>query len=180
MIPNRLSTCPNCGRPAETVPGAPGNRSVGLRSARSRSGRHPLKLDASHWTQTDRVVGGSTAVLLVSLFLPWFGVSAFGMTATVDALVSHSYLHVVLVMCAAILGYLVLRISSLRSVLPRPGIHNRLLLAVTTFNFVIVIIGFISTPGGPLLSREYGAFTGGIAALVAVLPLAAAVFNFYG
>ena len=60
-----------------------------------------------------------------------------------------------------------------------------LLLAATGANFVIVLIGFIFTPGGntfvgPLLSREYGAFVGGIAALVAILPLAATYFNFYG
>ena len=179
MIPGRLSTCPNCGRPAETIPGLPGNR-----PARARAGLQPFKLDASRWTMNDRVVAGASAVLMVSLFLPWFGVDFLGVTVTFDALVSHTYLYVVLIMCVAILGYLVLRMSSLRRWLPRPGAHERLLLATTAVNFVIVLIGFISTPGGafagPLLNREYGAFAGGIAALVAVLPLAAAFFNFYG
>jgi hypothetical protein len=178
MIPNRLNKCANCGRPAETIPGLPGIVPA------QQSGRHPFWLDASRWTQNDRVVAGASAVLGVSLFLPWFGVSFLGVTVAVNGLTSHRYLFVVLVMCAVILGYLVLRMSSLRVVLPRPRTHDRLLLAATAVNFVIVLIGFISTPGSaftnPLLSREYGAFVGGIAALVAVLPLAEAFFNFSG
>lgn len=178
MIPNRLSTCPNCGRPAEAVPGVPGKY-----PARPRSGGHPFKLDASRWTQNDRIVAGASAVLLVSLFLPWFGLSFLGATVTFDALASHGYLSVVLIVCIAILGYLILRTSSLR-ILSRPRTHDRFLLGATAVNFVVVLIGFLSTPGstfvGPLLNREYGAFVGGIAALVAVFPLAAAFFNIYG
>ena len=181
-IPNRLSTCPNCGRPAEAVPGAPGV--PGNYPAPPRSGGHPFKLDASRWTQNDRIVAGASAVLLISLFLPWFGLSFLGATVTFDALASHAYLNLVLIVCIALLGYLVLRTSSLR-LLPRPSTHDRLLLGATAVNFVAVLIGFLSTPGsstfvGPLLSREYGAFVGGAAALVAVIPLAAAFFNVYG
>jgi hypothetical protein len=178
MIPNRLSKCPHCGRPAETIPGLLGNDPA------QRSGRHPFRLDASRWTQNDRIVAGASAVLGVSLFLPWYGVSFLGATVAVNGLTSHRYLLAVLIMCAIILGYLVLRMSSLQAVLPRPRTHDRLLLTATAVNFVIVLIGFISTPGGafinPLLSREYGAFVGGIAALVAVFPLAEAFFNFSG
>jgi hypothetical protein len=179
MIPSRLSKCPNCGRPAETVPGLSRNH-----PARPRSSRNPFTLDASRWTQNDRIVAGASAIVMVSLFLPWFGVSFLGTTVTFDALFSHSYLYMVLIMCIVILGYLVLRMSSLRPVLPRPRTHDRLLLAATVVNFVMVLIGFLSTPGGalvgPFLNREYGAFVGGIAALVAALPLAATFFNFFG
>jgi hypothetical protein len=179
MIPSRLNACPNCGRPAETVPNLSGRY-----PAQPRPSRHPFKLDASRWTQSDRIVAGASAVLLISLFLPWFGASFLGTTVTFDGLISHGYFYAVLIICLAILSYLVLRMSALRPALPRAGTHDRLLLAVTGANFVIVLIGFISTPGGafigPLLSREYGAFAGGIAAFVAVLPLAAVFFNFYG
>jgi hypothetical protein len=177
MIPNRLSTCPNCGRPAETVPGLPTNH-----PGRPPSGRHLFTLDARRWTQNDRIVAGASAIVMVSLFLPWFGISFLGANVAVDALISHNYFYIVLIICIAILGYLVLRMSPLRAALPGPRIHDRLLLAATAANFVIVLIGFISTPGGTLggafLNREYGAFVGGIAALVAVLPLAATLFNF--
>jgi hypothetical protein len=158
------------------VPGRSGNH-LGGGSIR----RQPLKLDVSRWTESDRIAGIASAALLISLFLPWFGVTLFGTNVTEDGLTSHGYLRIVLILCLAILGYLVLRISSIRSALPGPRMHERLLLTATAVNFVLVLIGFIATPGGPdlapLLSRQFGSFVGGIAALVAVTTLAKSVFN---
>lgn len=138
-------------------------------------------MDASRWTERDRISGIASAVLFISLFLPWFGVSILGMTVTADGLTSHGYLRIVLILCLAILGYLVLRISPIRSMLPAPRTHERILLVAMAANLVLVIFGFIATPGGaewgPLVSRQYGSFVGGIAALAAVVPLGAAVFN---
>ena len=170
-IPDALSTCPNCGRPAETVPGATRSRSPRVRTRRQRF------IDVSRWTERDRITGIASAALLISLFLPWFGVSILGMTVTADGLESHGYLRIVLILCLAILGYLTLRIIPVRSVLPAPRVHERILLAATAVNLALVIIGFIATPGGFLVSRQYGAFVGGVAALAAVVPLGAAVFS---
>ena len=144
-------------------------------------GRRQPFIDASRWTERDRIAGIASAVLLISLFLPWFGVSFLGMTVTANGLESHGYLRIVLFLCLAILGYLTLRISPVRSVLPAPRAHERILLTATAVNLALVIIGFIAIPGnaewGPLVSRQYGAFLGGIAALAAVVPLGAAVFS---
>jgi hypothetical protein len=170
-IPGALSTCPNCGRPAETVPGVTRSR-----PPRARTRRRPF-IDASRWTERDRIAGIASAVLLISLFLPWFGVSFLGLTAAADGLESHGYLRIVLIVCLAILGYLTLRISPVRSVLPGPRTHERVLLTATAINLALVIIGFIATPGGAFVSRQYGAFVGGVAALAAVVPLGAAVFS---
>lgn len=169
--------CPNCGRPAETIPGPPWSR-----RRRAAARRQPFMLDARFWTSNDRIVGVASAALLISLYLPWFSVNPLGVTiAELDALTSHRYLHIVLYMCIAILVYLVLRISPIRRVLPRPRAHDRLLLAATAVNFVIVLIGFIKTPGNadwaPWISREYGAIAGAVAALAAVAPLAASAIN---
>jgi len=170
-----LSTCPNCGRPAEAVPGARASRPRPLPVR-----WHPF-LDASRWTERDRITGIASAALLISLFLPWFGVTFLGITVTADGLESHGYFRIVLVLCLVILGYLGLRISPIRSVLPAPRTHERMLLLVTSVNFAIVVIGFIATPGGagwgPLISHEYGSFVGGIAALAAVVPLGMTVFD---
>jgi hypothetical protein len=175
-IPHVFGTCPNCGRPAETVPGRPGNR----RNARSVR-RQPLRLDANRWTQNDRIAGAGSAILLISLFLPWFGITVFGTSVTEDGLTSHGYLSIVMITCLAILGYLVLRISPARPVLPPSRMHELLLLAATAVNFALVVTGFIATPGGaswaPLLSRQFGSFVGAAAALAAVAPLAKSVFN---
>lgn len=170
-IPDVLGMCPNCGRPAETVPGAARSR-----SPRVRTTGKPL-IDASCWTERDRIAGIASAVLLISLFLPWFGVSIFGMSVTANGLQSHGYLRIVLILCLVILGYLTLRISPMRSVLPAPHAHERILLAATAVNLALVILAFIATPGGYFVGREYGAFVGGAAALVAVFPLGAAIFG---
>jgi hypothetical protein len=174
-IPDVISTCPNCSRPAETIPGE--LRSRPFRKLRQRQ---PF-IDAGRWTEPDRITVTASAVLLVSLFLPWFGVSFLGMSVTADGLESHGYLRIVLMLCAAILGYLVLRVTPARSVLPPPRAHERVLLAATSINLALVVIGFLVAPGGaalgPLVSHQYGAFVAGIAALVAVAPIGAAVFS---
>ena len=118
------------------------------------------------------IAGIASAVLFISLFLPWFGVSFLGMTVTADGLESHGYLRIALIFCLAIVGYLILRISPIQSVLPAPRTHEWILLAVTTINFALVIIAFIATPGGFFVGRQYGSFVGGIAALTAVVPTA--------
>jgi hypothetical protein len=168
-MPHVFGTCPNCGRLAETVPERLGNRHT-AGSIR----RQPLRLDANLWTEDDRIVGIGSAILLISLFLPWFGITLFGTSVTEDGLTSHGYLSIVMIICLAILGYLVLRISPMRPVLPPSRMHELLFLAATAVNFVLVIVGFIATPGGadwaPLLSRQFGSFVGGVAALTAVVP----------
>lgn len=170
-IPDVLSTCPNCGRPAEAVPGATGSH-----SPRVRTRRQPF-IDVSRWTERDRIAGIASAVLLISLFLPWFGVSFLGITATADGLESHGYLRVVLFLCLAILGYLALRISPVRPLLPAPRAHERILLTATAVNLALVVIGVVAIPGGFLVSYQYGALIAGVAALAAVIPLGAAVFS---
>lgn len=174
-IPDALSTCPNCGRPAEAVPGA-----LRWHSGRTPTRRKPF-FDVSRWSERDRIAGIASAVLLISLFLPWFGVTLLGIAVTADGLESHGYLRIVLFTCLAILGYLVLRISPIRSALPSPRTHERLMLVATAVNLALVTMGFIATPGsaewGPLVSRQYGSFVGGVAALAAVVPLGAAIFN---
>jgi hypothetical protein len=171
-IPDAHGTCPNCGRPAEALPGA-----LRWHSDRARGTRKPF-FDVSRWSERDRIAGISSAVLLISLFLPWFGVSFLGFTATADGLQSHPFLRIVLFVGLAILGYLVLRISPLRRVLPPPRAHERIMLTATAVNLALVVLAIIAVPGGGgLLSHQYGSFVGGIAALAAVVPLGAAVFN---
>jgi len=170
-FPDSRSTCPNCGRPAETVPGARGSR-----PARVRTRRRPF-LDTSRWTERDRISGIASAVLLITLFLPWWG----GLGLSLDAFESHPYLRIVLLLCLAILSYLVLRISPMRRWLPAPRAHDRILLLVTAVNLALVLIGFIANPANAFfaaaISREYGAFAAGIAAIAAVVPLGSPIFD---
>ena len=108
-----------------------GPRMAGDRHNARSIGRRPLTLDANLWTRSDRVAGISSAVLLFSLFLPWFGITLFGASVMEDGLTSHGYLRIVLIVCLVILGYLVVRISPMRPALPPSRIHELLLLAAT-------------------------------------------------
>lgn len=136
-------------------------------------------MDASRWSERDRITGIASAVLLVCLFLPWWGVNSVDIS--LDGLASHGYLQIVLISCLVILGYLVLRMSPMRSRLPAQRTHDRILLLITVVNLALVLIGFIATPlnvvWAPLGSREYGSFAALIAAVAAVVPLGAAVFD---
>jgi uncharacterized membrane protein len=81
-----------------------------------------FRLDATRWTTADRVTGAATLVLFVSLFLPWFSVSAgfgnFTASSSADALTAHGFLYLVLLLALAMLGYLIAR-AGLKN--PRSG-----------------------------------------------------------
>lgn len=127
-----------------------------------------VKVYAERWSTTDRVTGGATLVLSVSLFLPWFEYS--GQTA--DGL-WHGFEYVTLIISFAILAYLALRAGlgsmPLNSVLP----HTGLLTWATVINFVLVLVGFLARPNASAFvvtitaNWDFGAFLGLLAAVVA-------------
>ena len=123
-------------------------------------------------------------VLFISLFLPWFSVSAsfgnFTSSSSVDALTAHGYLYLVLLLALAMLGYLVLSAGlDTRPALPLR--HEQILGGAATVNLVLVLIRMLIMPGGGSslvkVSWDFGAFLGLAAAVVAVAPLAAAVLR---
>ena len=79
-----LAQCRSCGAPlAASASSAPGtsarsegppasHRAPGAREANPADAT-ALAFDARRWTFADRITGGATLVLLISLFLPWFG-----------------------------------------------------------------------------------------------------------
>lgn len=125
------------------------------------------RLDASRWTRADWITGTGTLVLLISLFLPWFGISVLGFSAEADGLTAHGYLYLVLVVCLAIAGYLA---ASGLAVLPAalPLTHRQRLLAATGLNTALVLLAFLVKPTAT--SWRFGAFAAVIAALAALAP----------
>ena len=91
-IPQGATECPHCGatvgrgdaaddrhdrpKPSPTADGRAGvPRCPGAGASRDARRRPPpFKFDAKRWSQADRIAGGATLVLLISLFLPWFSV----------------------------------------------------------------------------------------------------------
>lgn len=174
-----LAHCRNCGTPlaasaspgtgmrGEAPPAAHGT--PGLPEA-SRAGMTAFGFDARRWTFTDRVTGGATLVLLVSLFLPWFGTDGGFFSVSVDGM-WHGYMVIDLILAVAILGYLMLRASS--GSLPA-GLSitaaGHLLAGAVGLNLLLAVVSFATKPVGT--SWQYGAYAGLAAAIVAVtLPV---------
>jgi hypothetical protein len=141
-----------------------------------------FRFDAARWTTADRITGGATLVLLISLFLPWFSVSAsfgnFSSSAAADALTAHGYLYLVLLLALAMLGYLVVS-AGLDSMPALPLRHEQILGGAAALNLVLVLIGMLIMPGGGSslvkVGWAFGAFIGLAAAIVAVVPQATAL-----
>jgi hypothetical protein len=111
----------------------------------------------------------ATLVLVVALFLPWFGISLGVVGLSVSGLDAHGYLYLVLVLGLAELAYLVARASvpSLPERLPFP--HQSMLSTVNGVNLVLVLIGF-ANKGPTGVGWRFGAILALVAALVAALP----------
>jgi peptidoglycan/LPS O-acetylase OafA/YrhL len=125
-----------------------------------------FRFDAARLDRTDRIIGISTLVLLISLFLPWYGVSVLGFSAEADGLTAHGYLYLVLILSLAIAGYLVAQAGLLKQD-SLPLSHRQRLLAATGINGLIVVIAFLVKPGDT--GWRFGAFVGVIAAAVALV-----------
>jgi len=128
-----------------------------------------FRLDASRWTRGDRTTGIGTLVLLISLFLPWYGVNVLGISAEVDGLTGHGYLYIVLIVSLAIIAYLGASAGFEELPARLPLSHRQRLLAASGLNAALVLLAFLFKPG--LSGWRFGAFAGIVAALVALAPL---------
>ena len=132
--------------------------------------------DAARLSQADRISGGASAVLLISLFLPWFSLSLGFGTYSWSGTTAHGYLWVVFILCLAIVAFLVFGAGYAELPMRLPVARENALLAATGLNLVLVLLAFFINPGYRLLSNgvgwSFGAFVGLIAAIVAFVPLA--------
>jgi hypothetical protein len=134
----------------------------------------PFSFDMKRLSQAERITGIATVVLFISLFLPWFTYS-FGLgSVSVDGL-WHGWMYLVLLLCLAILAYLVARAGFSEMPFKLPMTDERLLLITTGVNAVLTILAFVFKPGGIGFSGigwGFGAFVGLAASIVAAAPLA--------
>ena len=139
----------------------------------SSTGSPAFKLDTRRWSQADRIAGGSTIVLFISLFLSWFSAKYFLVTVSEDGLSAHGFLYIVLILCLAILGYLVVYAGFQEMPFKLPVGHENAMLIATVVNLVLVFIAFIDKPGGigSGIGWSFGAFVALAAAAVAAAPL---------
>lgn len=129
-----------------------------------------FSFDRKRLATTDLVIGGASAVTLVSLFLPWFGVLGF----STSGMSLHGYLAIALIASLALLGYLVVRAGWDTPPVRLPIAHAPLLLIGTAIQLLIVFIAFLQSDG---LSHEFGSYLGLLAALVACAVIAVPVIR---
>jgi len=168
--------CPGCGAALTAAPaGASAAASPSAAPTAAPAGSQ-VKFDATKLTQTDRIVGIASFVLLISLFLSWFSVS-LGPIGSVSAsgLSAHGYLYIVLILSIVIVALLAVRaLGAWAFPATAPVTEEQALLIAAGINFVLVLIAFLLKPGGvgSGVGWSFGAFIGLIASIVAVVPLA--------
>ncbi len=135
-------------------------------------GRAPaqsFRMDLRRLSRVDQTVGGASLVLLISLFLPWFGFSGFDGAFSVSGTSTHGYLVIVVILALLMMAYLVMRSGWDKFPVNLPIAHAPLLLIGTGLQLLLVLIGFLAKPSG--LSWEIGAYLGLIAAITAAGPV---------
>jgi hypothetical protein len=132
----------------------------------------PFAFDIKRLQLADMIAGVASVLLLISLFLSWFGITVIGVHLTASGTSAHGWLWLVFFICLAILAYLVC-IAGWGNLPFAPQIpHLTAMIVATVVNFVLVFIAFIDKPGGSGVGWEFGAFLALIASIVAAAPYA--------
>ena len=175
-VPDGAIACPSCGTrlttqgPARaTQPASPAGTAGPAASHAGQVTGPAFRFDPNRWTTGDRITGISTVLLLISLFLPWYGVSVLGASFTVSGTSAHWYLVIGLLLAQLLIGYLVLQSGWDKPPLDLPIAHAPLLLIGTGLQLLLVFIGFLDKPAG--LSWEIGAYLALVAAVAAAAPV---------
>jgi len=125
------------------------------------------------WTGSDLAIGGALIVLIIALFLPWFG------SPDIDGPTSHGYLWIAFALAIVALAVLVARdaIARVPGNLPSPA---QMLVGTTGLALILIILGIAQTPSASVtsvviystptsLGWSYGGWVALVAALVAVV-----------
>jgi len=121
--------------------------------------------DLNRLSRVDQVVGASSLILIITLFLPWFGVSLGGYSASESGFDAHGYLIIPLLTAIVLIAYLVMRAGWDHLPWKLPIEHAPLLLVGTGIQALIVLLAFLFKPTGT--DWQFGAYLGLLAALVA-------------
>jgi hypothetical protein len=185
------TTCASCGASLSAAPGAGATGATGATAATAApaagtpapaaapvgaaSGGSSLpayQFDLNRLTLADKIAGIASFVLLISLFLSWFGITVIGISVTASGTAAHGFLWLVFIIVLLIEAYLVC-IAGWGNLPFAPQIpHLTAMIVATVVNLVLVFIAFIDKPGGSGVGWEFGAFLALIAAIVAAAPYA--------
>lgn len=154
-VPLGTARCPKCGAAIRPL--------VLQRSAPKRVKKSRQRLDAL--SRKDRTFGAATLVLLVSLWLPWYGIGPF----TADGLGVHGWLFIAVLNSIILVLYVLVTAFGVGDLADQGRLSKDQLLAVLTgLNLALVVLAFLLKPAG--FSWSWGAFLALIAAIVAFAP----------
>lgn len=192
------AACPNCGARLAGDAGQPATAPAGAYAAEPGAPAAPVApaaatgqvfaFDAKRLSRDDRVVGGATLLLLISLFLPWYTASVpsttingvtvgGGGSVSGNAFNGHGWVWIVFIVGLAVLAYLIMQAGFETAPVRLPFSPVQTLLGLTGLNLLLVLIAFLVKPGtGDALIKVsigwgIGAFLGLICAIVAFAPL---------
>jgi hypothetical protein len=147
--------CPKCGA-AIRPPVIP-------RPAPKRPGKSRQRLDALN--AKDRIVGPATLVLLISFWMPWYGIGPF----TADGLSVHGWLFIAVLNSVVLVLYVLITAFGVGDLAEQGRMSkDQLLSLMTGANVVLVVLAFLLKPAGS--GWSWGAFLALAAAIVAFLP----------
>jgi len=166
---------PAFGASASQFPATPADQYVPVEVA----GQHPpgpadpaheFRLDLRRLSRAEQVTGAASMIVLVSLFLPWYGFSELGASITVSGTTAHSYLMLVVITALLMTGYLLLRCGWDELPVRLPVAPEVVLLVGAGLQLALVLAGFLDMPMSGL-GWEIGAYLALIAAAAAAVPL---------
>jgi hypothetical protein len=144
---------------------------------------------ATRWTSSEVFIGFTAVATLVSLFLPWFNVTATvggkKFTGSVSGTAAHGYLWLVFALVLIVLLVLVMPDLVERTPARLPS-QQQLMMGATGLSFLLVLLAFIAKPPastvsspagfaglqlqiGASFSWSYGAYIALVAAVLALL-----------
>ena len=157
---------PGYGPPGQQPGYGPPGQQPGYRPAAGPPEHAPaFAFDLNRLSRTDQVVGASSLILIITLFLPWFGVSLGGYSASESGFDAHGYHIIPLLTAIMLVAYLVMRAGWDHLPWKLPIEHAPLLLVGTGIQALIVLLAFLFKPTGT--DWQFGAYLGLLAALVA-------------
>jgi hypothetical protein len=154
-VPLGAALCPKCG--------AAIRKPVLQRPAPKPTSKTRQRVNAL--SQTERIIGPATFVLLISFWLPWYGIGPF----TASGLSVHGWLFIGVLDAVVLVLYVLITAFGVGDLADQGRLSkDQLLTILTGVNLVLVALGFLLKPAG--FHWTWGAFVALIAAIVAFVP----------
>jgi hypothetical protein len=164
------------------IPPVPGSSSGGQWEPtdpvnRKVTTRPPAKFELSRLTTADRVVAVASLVAVVSIFLPYYSASAYGITVTASGTTGHGWLWLEFVVGLVLVAYLAAVAVWEHLPFSSPAPHASVLLVGTIVQAGLIVVALVAIPySDDGVGLGWGAILGLIAALAALGVLVVPAF----